>query len=309
MDRLDAMATFVRVAEAGSLSAAARLIPTSLTSVSRQIAALEDRLGTPLLIRTTRRLALTDDGRLFYDRAKAILGEIDEIEQTLLSGRTEPSGRLHVCAPVLMGEVLLSPLLPRFLQRYPAVAVDLLLVDRPVNLIEENIHVAVRVGRLPDSQLLARKLSEIHMVVCASPKYLARRGVPQTPDDLCQHDCLAFSDVPGVTDWHFQLPSSRKSVRISGRLWINSLNALVTAAKEDAGIVRVPSWQVADDIAAGRLKRILTAYERPPTPVHALFQPAKLASTKIRVFVDYLVEQLAGQKPMNRSAGKARSPK
>jgi DNA-binding transcriptional LysR family regulator len=300
MDRLDAMATFVRVAEAGSLSAAARLIPTSLTSVSRQIAALEERLGTQLLTRTTRRLALTDDGRLFYDRAKAILGEIDEIEQTLLSGRSEPAGRLHVCAPVLMGEVLLSPLLPRFLQRYPAVAVDLLLVDRPVNLIEENIHVAIRVGRLPDSQLIARKLSEVRMVVCASPKYLARRGVPQTPDDLRQHDCLVFSDVPGAADWHFQSPSGRKTIQITGRLWINSLSALVTAAKEGAGIVRVPSWQIADDLAAGRLKRILTAYERPPTPVHALFQPAKLASSKIRVFIDYLVEQLASKKLSER---------
>jgi DNA-binding transcriptional LysR family regulator len=309
MDRLDAMATFVRVAEAGSLSAAARLIPTSLTSVSRQISALEERLGTQLLTRTTRRLALTDDGRLFYDRAKAILGEIDEIEQTLLSGRSEPSGRLHVCAPVLMGEVLLSPLLPRFLQRYPAVAVDLLLVDRPVNLIEENIHVAVRVGRLPDSQLIARKLSEVRMVVCASPKYLARRSMPQTPDDLRQHDCLAFSDVPGAAEWHFQSRSGRKSVQITGRLWINSLNALVAAAKADAGIVRVPSWQVADDLADGRLKRILATYERPPTPVHALFQPGKLASAKIHVFVDYLVEQLAREKLTNRPTGKTSSPK
>jgi len=309
MDRFDAMATFVRVAETGSLSAAARLIPTSLTSVSRQISALEKRLGTQLLTRTTRRLALTDDGRLFYERARAILGEVDEIEQALSSGRAEPAGRLRVCAPVLMGEVLLAPLLPRFLQHYPSVAVDLLLVDRPVDLIEENIHVAIRVGRLPDSQLIARKLSDVRMVVCASPDYLERRGRPQMPDDLRRHDCLAFSDVPGAAVWHFQMPSGRKSVRIAGRLWINNLSALVAAAKDGAGLVRVPSWQVADDLAAGRLKRILTDYERPPTPVHALFQPAKLASTKIRVFVDYLVERLAGKKLTNRIATKARSPK
>lgn len=309
MDRLDAMAIFVRVAEAGSLSAAARLIPTSLTSVSRQISALEERLGTQLLTRTTRRLALTDDGRLFYDRAKAILGDIGEIEQALLSGRAEPSGRLHVCAPVLMGELLLSPLLPRFLQRHPSVAVNLLLVDRHVDLIEENIHVAVRVGRLPDSQLMARKLGDVRMVVCASPGYIERRGVPQTPDELHDHDCLGFSDVPGIADWHFQSASGRKSVRIAGRLWINNLNALVAAAKDGAGLVRVPSWQIANDIEAGRLTRILTDYERPPTPVHALFQPAKLASTKIRVFVDYLAEQWAGKKLATRGAGKGRSPK
>lgn len=309
MDRLDAMATFVQVAEAGSLSAAARLIPTSLTSVSRQISALEERLGTQLLRRTTRRLALTDDGRLFYDRAKAILGEVDEIEQALSSGGTEPSGRLHVCAPLLMGEALLAPLLPRFLQRYPSVAVDLLLVDRHVDLIEENIHVALRVGRLPDSQLIARKLSDVRMVVCASPEYIERRGLPQTPDELQHHDCLAFSDVPGSAEWHFQSPSGRKSVRIAGRLWINSLTALVATAKDGAGIVRVPSWQVADDLAAGGLKRILTDYERPPTPVHAVFQPAKLASTKIRVFVDYLVEQLAGKRLASEPATQPRSQK
>ncbi|MBX9710742.1 MAG: LysR family transcriptional regulator [Xanthobacteraceae bacterium] len=291
MDRFEAMLTFVRVAETGSLSAAARAIPTSLTSVSRQITALEERLGTQLLVRTTRHLSLTEDGRLFYERAKVILGELNEAELALSSGRSEPSGRLHVSSPVLIGRLLLAPLLPGFLTRHPSVAVDLLLVDRLVNLVEENIHAAVRIGPLPDSQLVARKLTDLRMVVCAAPDYLERWGLPQTPADLGDHDCLVFSGVPGSAEWRFQSGASRKDVRVSGRLWSNSLDALVSAAKDGAGIVRVPSWQVAADLETGRLKRILAEFERPPTPVNVLFQPAKLSSAKIRAFVDYLVEQ------------------
>src|SRR5258706_10103783 len=237
MDRFDAMTVFVRVVEAGSLSAAARLMPMSLTSVSRQISDLEARLGTQLLRRTTRRLALTDEGRLFYDRAKAILGELEEVETTLSAGRSEPSGRLRVSAPVLIGRLLLAPLLPRFLARHPSVAIDLLLVDRVVNLVEEDIHLAVRVGRLPDSSLVARKLADVRMVVCAASGYLARRGTPLTPDDLGQHDCLVFSDVPGTAEWRFQSSAGRVSVRVPSRLWANSLDALVSAAIEGAGIV------------------------------------------------------------------------
>ncbi|RTL54050.1 MAG: LysR family transcriptional regulator [Bradyrhizobiaceae bacterium] len=292
MDRLESMATFVRVVEAGSLSAAARLIPTSLTSVSRQVSALEAHLGTQLLRRTTRKLLLTEDGRLFYDRAKTILGELSEIEATLSSGKDGPSGRLHVSSPVLFGRLLLAPLLPAFLQQYRDVSVNLLLVDRVVNLVEEDVHVALRVGHLPDSQLVARKLAEVRMIVCASPDYLKQHGTPRTPSDLSAHDCLAFSDVPGSAEWYFQGPKGRIGVRVAGRLWINNLDALVAAAIDGAGLVRVPSWQVSGEIASGRLTRVLTDHERPPVPINVLFQPSKMSSPKIRVFVDYLVEKL-----------------
>ena len=296
MDRFEAMATFLRVVDAKSLSQAARSIPMSLTAVSRQIVALEAQLGTQLLRRTTRRLALTEDGRLFYDRAKAILGEVRELEQALSSGRSEPAGRLRVSAPVLLGRSLLAPLLPDFLARYPSVTVDLLLVDRAVNLVDENLDVAIRVGALPDSQLITRRLSEVHMVVCAAPAYLARRGVPQAPSDLLQHDCLVFNDLPGSVDWRFLSAAGRDNVRVIGRLWANSLDVVVAAARDGVGIVRAPSWQVAADLSAGRLIRILADFERPATPVHLLFQPARLAAPKIRLFVDYLVERWNGQR-------------
>lgn len=298
MDQLAAMATFVRVVEAGSLSGAARAIPTSLTSVSRQIAALEHHFGTSLLLRTTRRLSLTEDGRLLYERAKSVLGELKEVELALSSGQREPSGRLRVSAPTLMGRSLIAPLLAEFLRRHPSLSVDLLLVDRPVDLIEEDIHVSLRVGRLPDSQLVVRKLADLKMIVCASPDYLARRGIPQTPGDLNRHDCLVFSDTPGAAEWRFlEKGKTKHKIRVSGRLWANSLDALVSAAKEGAGIARVPSWQVAAEIKAGRLRRILAEHESAPTPVHLLFQPSRLASLKTRMFVDYLVESWRQKDP------------
>lgn len=292
MDQLSAMATFVRVVDAGSLSGAARTLPSSLTSVSRQISALEERYGTQLLLRTTRRLALTLDGRILYERAKSLLNEFKEIEATLSRGRHEPSGRIRISAPTLMGRLLIAPLLAEFLRRYPALTLDLLLVDRAVDMVEEDIHLSLRVGHLPDSQLVARKLADLRMIVCASPAYLERRGVPRTPADLSRHDCLVFSDTPGIAAWRFREGvGTERRIRIAGRLWMNSLDALVSAAKEGAGIVRVPSWQVEADIAAGGLQRILRDHEPPPTPLHLLFQPSRLESPKTRIFVDYLLER------------------
>jgi len=291
LDRLAVMATFVKIVEAGSLSAAARTIPASLTSVSRQVAALEESLGTQLLRRTTRSLALTEDGRLFYDRAKVILGEWADMEFALSSGRSEPSGRLHISAPVLMGKTMLAPMLPAFLARHPAVSIDLLLIDRAINLVEDDIHVAIRVGRLPDSQFIARKLADVHMILCAAPDYLARRGPPQTPEELNHHDCLVFSEIPGAAEWSFQFSGHRKAIAVSGRFSANNLDALVSAAINGVGIARVPSWQVTGHIAAGRLQRVLENYERPPAPVHLIFQHTKLSSPKIRAFLDYLTDQ------------------
>ena len=243
-------------------------------------------------MRTTRQLALTDDGRILYERAKSILGELRDVEAMLSRGRNAPSGRIRVSAPALMGRLLLAPLLPEFLRRYPALTVDLLLVDRAVDMVEEDIHLAFRVGHLPDSQIVARKIADLRMIHCAAPAYLERRGIPNLPSDLSRHDCLVFSDSPGSAEWRFrESAKSERKIRITGRLWVNSLDALVSAAKGGAGIVRVPSWQVEPDIAAGSLQRILVDFEPPPTSLNLLFQPSRLASAKARAFVDYLVER------------------
>jgi DNA-binding transcriptional LysR family regulator len=167
-----------------------------------------------------------------------------------------------------------------------------------VDMIEEDIHLSLRVEHLPDSQLVARKLADLRMVHCASPAYLERRGLPKLPSELSRHDCLVFSDSPGIAEWRFkESAKSERKIRISGRLWANSLDALVTAAKDGAGIVRVPYWQVEADVAAGSLRRILTDYEPPPTAINLLFQPSRLTSLKARAFVDYLVERWRSSDP------------
>ncbi|WP_024511213.1 LysR family transcriptional regulator [Bradyrhizobium sp. ARR65] len=298
MDQFAAMATFVRVVEAGSLSAAARSLPSSLTSVSRQLSALERHFGTQLVARSTRRLALTEQGRLLYDRAKAILAELKQVELALSAGSEVPSGRLRVSAPTLIGRLLIAPMVPEFLRRYPSVSVDLQLVDRAVNLIEEDIHIALHVGHLPDSQLTTRKLADIRMVVCAAPSYLQRRGVPQTPEDLGRHDCLVFSDAPGAGLWRFRTPASAEcKIPIAAKLWINSLDALMLVAQDGAGLVRVPFWQVRHQLEEGRLQRILREHEPQPAPLHLLFGSSPFAAPKTRIFADFLVAQWRASDP------------
>jgi DNA-binding transcriptional LysR family regulator len=292
MDQFAAMTTFVRVVDTGSLSAAARSLPSSLTSVSRQLSALERHFGTQLVTRSTRRLALTEQGRILYSRAKAILDEFKQVELALLAGRELPSGRLRVSAPTLIGRLLVAPILAEFLRRYPSVSVDLQLVDRAVDLIEEDIHISLRIGHLPDSQLVTRKLADIRMVVCGAPSYLARRGLPQTPDELKEHDCLVFSDAPGTAVWRFkENATADRKIPIAAKLWINSLDALLLAALDGAGIVRVPFWQARHELDSGGLVRVLAAYEPAPAPLHLLFEPSRLALPKTRAFADFLVAQ------------------
>jgi DNA-binding transcriptional LysR family regulator len=289
MDRLDAMAVFVRVAETGSLSAAARAVGVSLASVSRNVATLEAALGVRLINRTTRRLALTDSGRLFYQRAIRILDEVGELEQALSDRAAIPSGRLHIAAPSLLGRMHVSPLLPDFLARYPEVAVDLTLADHALDMIESGVDLALRIGSLANSTVLARRLGNIHLVVCAAPGYLERRGEPRVPDELVDHDCLVFAPVPEGAEWHFQCGGATLALQVPARLRANTLEPLVAAAVGGSGLVRAPCWQVAEHIAERRLVRVLAAYERPPAPIHALFPPGRLVPAKVRAFVDFLV--------------------
>jgi DNA-binding transcriptional LysR family regulator len=288
MDKLAAMRVFVKIAEAGSLSAAGRQLGLPLNSVSRQLIALEEMLGTTLVERTTRHLFLTEAGRQYQERAKEILEEVAEAERGLTAQTGVASGRLYVSAPLLLGRTRLSPMLPTFLAEQTQVSIDLMLADRPIRLAEEGIDVALRVGPLEDSGLIARKLDDIQLVVCAAPDYLRRRGEPATPDDLTEQDCLGFGDVPGVAEWTFQDGAARRAVRISTRLCANDLDALVRAALAGVGLVRVPSWQVAHFLADGRLQIVLEAYQRPPTPLSILTLRNRLRLPKVRAFVDFL---------------------
>jgi molybdate transport repressor ModE-like protein len=290
MDKLAAMKIFVTVVEAGSLSAAARRLGISLTSVSRQLAALEDVVGTPLVQRTTRHLSLTEAGHVYNQHAGRILDDIAEAELSVASQTAVATGRLHVATPSLLGRRVLAPLLPNFLSRHPRVSVDLTLADRPFRLAEEGIDVALHIGKLPDSSLIGRKLSEIQLVVCGSPAYLRQRGEPLIPDGLTNHDCLGFGEVSGGAEWHFQQDRTRRTIKIATRLQTNDLDALLAAAVGGVGLARVPSWQINDELTSGRLKIVLASFQRPATPLHALILRNRLQSPKVRTFVDYLVK-------------------
>jgi DNA-binding transcriptional LysR family regulator len=297
MDKLAAMRVFVGIADAGNLSAAGRQLGLSLTSVSRQLLGLEEALGTTLVERTTRHLSLTEAGQLYYQRAKQILEDMAEAERGLKAQTGIASGRLHVSAPTLLGRLRLAPILPGFLAQQPAVSIDLMLVDRPVRLADEGVDVALRVGPLEDSGLIVRKLDDIQLVVCAAPDYLRRRGEPARPGDLLEHDCLAFGDVPGVAEWSFQDGVGRRSLRIPTRLCANDLDTLVRAALAGAGLVRVPWWQVAHDLADGRLRTVLDAYQRPSTPLSILTLRNRLLLPKVRAFVDFLQQHWMHPRP------------
>ncbi|SHG58084.1 LysR family transcriptional regulator [Bradyrhizobium erythrophlei] len=297
MDKFAAMRVFVRIADAGNLSAAGRQLGLSLTSVSRQLIALEKFLGTTLVERTTRHLSLTESGLLYYERAKQILEEVAEAERGLTAQRGIASGRLHVSAPSLLGRLRLAPMLPGYLAEQTQVSIDLMLVDRPVRLADEGIDVALRIGPLEDSDLIVRKLDDVQLVVCAAPEYLRRRGEPATPDDLVEHDCLAFGDVPGVAEWSFQDGAVRRSLHIPTRLCANDFDTLVSAALAGAGLVRVPSWQVTHFLADRRLRIVLEAYQRPSTPLSILTLRNRLLLPKVRAFVDFLQQHWMHPRP------------
>jgi DNA-binding transcriptional LysR family regulator len=297
MDKFAAMRVFVKIADAGNLSAAGRQLGLSLTSVSRQLIALEEALGTTLVERTTRHLSLTESGLLYYERAKQILEEVAEAERGLTAQTGVASGRMHVSSPSLLGRLRLAPMLSGFLLEQTRVSIDLMLVDRPVRLADEGIDVALRIGPLEDSGLIVRKLDDIQLVVCAAPDYLRRRGEPATPDDLIEQDCLTFGDVPSVAEWSYQDGAVRRGLRIPTRLCANDYGALVSAALAGAGFVQAPSWQVAHYLADGRLRIVLEAYQRPPTPLSILTLRNRLLLPKVRAFVDFLQQHWMHPRP------------
>jgi DNA-binding transcriptional LysR family regulator len=291
MDRLDGMAAFAAAVEAGSLSGAAKQLGCSLASVSRQISAIERHFGVTLLARTTRRLALTEEGRDYYAHVKRIVGEVADAERTLSARAKVPHGRLRVSAPTLIGRLRLAPLLSTYLSNYPEVSLDLTLMDRVPNLLEEDIDIAIVLGRLSNSSLVRRSLGQVRRVLCAAPGYLASRGAPLTPQDLKTHDCLVFTTTPGSARWTFQVSGRRTEIEVPARMRANALDVVVSAALRGTGIVRAPSWQVQEYVDAGRLQLMLVDYERPSLPLQMIFSDPRHLSRKVQSFANFLAEQ------------------
>ncbi|OCZ63091.1 LysR family transcriptional regulator [Achromobacter xylosoxidans] len=292
MNRSEGMALLVAAVDQGSLSGASRVSGVSLASVSRHISALEERLGTRLLVRSTRVLRLTEAGQRYYAEAKRLLAEMDELESSMRVDAAEPSGRLRVTAPTLYGRVHLQPLLAKFLVLHPKVTLDLHLLDRPVNLLEEGIDLAVLVGEQPSSSLVARRLGSIRWVLSAAPDYLARRGTPRGLRDLAQHDGLVYSHLATDDAWTLMQEGRPTVVRVPTRMRSNTVDGVVTAAAAGAGIVHAPAWAIADHVAAGRLLVLLPESETPPRPVFALMTHQRLMAGKVRSLLDFLAQHL-----------------
>jgi DNA-binding transcriptional LysR family regulator len=292
MDRLESMSVFVAAVEAGSLSAAGRRLGIPLTTVSRKLSDLEARLKTRLLTRSTRQLGLTDTGRAYYESSKRILEGVAEAERAASGEYSAPRGELILTAPIVFGRLHVLPVVTEFLKAYPEIDIRLFLADSFVDLLESQIDLALRIGELPDSNLIATRVGEIRRVVCASPAYLADRGVPQSPADLSAHDCITFQGLTSPKTWSFNAPGFAASVPIHSRLVVNTAEAAIDAAVAGLGITRVLSYQIVASVRGERLSTILETFEPQPWPVSLLHTGQGLVPLKLRAFLDFAAPRL-----------------
>ena len=287
MDRFDAMQAFVAVAELRGFAPAARKLKLSPSGVTRLIAALEEHLGARLLQRTTRQVTLTDVGARYLERARRILADVEEAESAVEGERTRPSGRLVVSAPIGFGRLHVSPVMSAYLKRFPDVAGELRLSDRLINLVEEGVDVAVRIGHLADSTLVARHVGEMRRIVVASHAYLKQHGEPRTPEAIASHETIHFG---AALDWRFVEDGNEIRLTPSPRFVTNSADAAIQHAEAGGGLTRVMAYQAQEALKRGRLKIVLAGFEQPPLPIHVVYPTSRLLSAKVRTFIDLVVE-------------------
>lgn len=290
MDRLDAMQAFVAVADLKGFAPAARKLRLSPPAVTRLIAALEQRLGARLLQRTTRSVTLTDAGTRYLERARRILADVEEAEGAAEGERTMPRGRLVISAPVGFGRLHVSPVVTAYLQRHREVSCDLRLSDRMINLVEEGVDAAVRIGHLPDSTLVARHVGEMRRIVVSSKTYLKARGEPRTPRDLASHDTIQFGAAAVPAEWRFVEDGGETRVATTPRFSTNSADAAIQYAEQGGGLTRVLAYQAADAIKRGSLSIVLEKFEQPALPIHIVYPTSRLLSAKVRAFIDLVAE-------------------
>jgi DNA-binding transcriptional LysR family regulator len=290
MDRLAAMRVFMTAAGEGSLSAAGRRLNMPLPTVSRHLAALEEHLGLRLLTRTTRRLALTEPGQSYLETCRLVLDQLEAAELRLAGESAEPQGELALTAPVVFGRLHVLPIVTEFLEAFPRISARMLLVDRIVDLQEEGLDLGIRIGALPDSSIRATRLGAIRYVSCASPGYLARRGVPDSPRELTDHDCIGFT-LFSPQRWSF---GGRKPQRVTvrPRLVVNTAEAAIDAARAGLGIARVLSYQASESLAQGALRLILIPFEPKPIPVNLIHREDRLPQAKVASFVTFAAPRL-----------------
>ncbi|WP_429024249.1 LysR family transcriptional regulator [Bradyrhizobium sp. I1.14.4] len=290
MDRIDAMQAFVAVADLEGFAPAARKLGLSPSAITRLIAALEERLGARLLQRTTRQVTLTDAGSRYLERARRILADVEEAEDAVESERTRPEGRLVISAPFGFGRLHVSPVVSAYLKRYPDVGVDLRLSDRRINLVEDGVDLAVRIGHLPDSTLVARHVGQMRRIVVASAGYLKLRGEPKRPADLTAHDTIQFGAMTATPDWRFMEDGQEIRITPTPRFTSNSSDAAIQYAEQDGGLTRVMAYQAAESLKARRLRIVLGSFEQPAVPIHVVYPTTRLLSAKVRTFIDLVTE-------------------
>lgn len=288
LDNLTGLVVFAKVVEEGGFSKAASSLGISKSSVSKQVSALEDHLGTRLLNRTTRRFSLTEPGTLLYERCQRIVAEVDAAEREAGSLQSNPSGRLRISTGVSFGRLHLARVLPDFLFEYPELGIELVLNDRRVDLVEEGYDVAIRIGRLEDSTLIARKLCPARQITVASPEYLQERGIPKHPSGLVGHEHLAYSYLNDGLAWDFRIDGRAQQYRIVPRFISNNGDAILTMAEQGGGIAQIPTFIAGDGIRAGRLQPILSDFAGASIGVYALYPNARNLPLKVRVFIDFL---------------------
>lgn len=291
-DRLEAMSIVLAVVEAGSLSAASRRLGTPLATVSRKVSELEAHLKTRLFNRSGRRVSLTDAGRSYVAACRRILEDIAEAERTASGEFSAPKGNLVISAPIVFGRWHVLPIVVEFLEAYPDIDMRMVQVDRLVDLPEEHVDVAVRIGDLTDGSLISRRVGEIRRVLCGSPGYFARRGTPKRLEDLHAHDLISFETLVSAAQWTFGMGKLERTIPVRSRLVVNTAEAAIDAAIAGVGLTRVLSYQVADAVAAGQLALALEDFEPAPWPVSLVYAAQGPLPQKLRVFLDFAAPRL-----------------
>jgi DNA-binding transcriptional LysR family regulator len=299
MDRFSEMQIFVAVAESEGFAAGARKLKISPPAATRAVADLEHRLGIKLLNRTTRYVRVTDAGQRYLDDCKRILAQVTEADEAAIGINAAPRGHLVITAPVLFGRMYVMPCVVAYLQKYPDTEISAMFVDRVVNMLDEGIDVALRVGELSDSSFKAIKVGTVRRVVCASPAYIEKYGLPQHPNDLSEHQIIVASSLSPNVEWRFLENKQAKIVRVKPRLTVTSNDAAIEAAVEGLGITRLISYQIAPELQNGQLKIILSEYEYPALPINILHREGRNSSAKVRAFIDLVAEKLKADSSLN----------
>jgi DNA-binding transcriptional LysR family regulator len=292
MDRLEAMSIIVAVSETGSFSAASRRLSTPVATVSRKVSELEERLKAELFQRSSRRMSLTDAGRSYIEACKRIIEQVDEAEREVSGEYRVPKGDLSVTAPWGLGHLHLLPIAVEFLTAYPEIGLRLVLTDRVVNTVEENIDVAIRIGNLPDSSMIATRIGSIRVVVCASPEYLAARGTPREPGDLCNHECITVDPFATPLTWRFLEGDRQVVAPIRSRLCVSTSEAAIQAAIAGAGLTRVMSYKMEAAKRSGALAIVLDNFEQEPLPVNIVYAQRTQVPLKLRTFLNWVTPRL-----------------